>query len=72
MISLLHSSGNRKQSSHEFCGTIQGMEMLFSLISTRVHPSSFLAQHSQCFTTWSGTACPPRALAGKETQNLMH
>lgn len=47
MISLLHNSGNRKQPTHAFSGAMQGMKMLFSIISMHVHISSFLAQHSQ-------------------------
>ena len=47
MIFLLPYSNDKNQPTHAFNGARQSKEMLFSFISVHVHPSSFLAQHSQ-------------------------
>lgn len=72
MISLLHNSGNRKQPIHVFSGAMQGMKMLFSFLSTHVHPSRFLAQHSQTVFHKVTSPLPVLMQLQGKTQSLMH
>ena len=47
MIFLLPRSSDKNQPTHAFKGARQGEEMVFSFFPVHVHPSSFVAQHSQ-------------------------